>query len=113
MSGGRLPKQSESCSETSRVQCGEDRKEKEWTDCVQSDIRAFGITVDWKARSLKAEVWVETDTEGGQRFMAAWGKEEVDAARRIAGKRERQRNWESFYRTHTEAYHLAKHHSLA
>ena len=30
---------------------------------------------------LKAEVWVETVTEGGRRFMAAWRKEEVDAAR--------------------------------
>ena len=31
--------------------------------------------------TLKAEVWVETVTEGGRRFMAAWRKEEVDAAR--------------------------------
>ena len=46
-------------------------KEKEWTDCVQSDIRAFGITGDWKATALKAEVWVDTITEGGWRFMAA------------------------------------------
>ena len=33
------------------------------------------------ATALKAEVWVETVTEGGRRFMAAWRKEEVDAAR--------------------------------
>ena len=26
-------------------------------------------------------MWVETVTEGGPRFMAAWRKEEVDAAR--------------------------------
>ena len=45
-------------------------KEKEWTDCVQSDNRAFGIAGDWKATALKAEVWVETVTEGGRRFMA-------------------------------------------
>ena len=47
----------------------------------QSDIRAFGIAGDWKATALNAEVWVETVTEGGRRFMAAWRKEEVDAAR--------------------------------
>ena len=42
----------------------------------KSDIRAFGITGDWKATMLKAEVWVEAVTEGGRRFMAAWRKEE-------------------------------------
>ena len=47
---------------------------KEWTDCVQSDIRAFGIAGNWKATALKAEVWVETVAEGGRRFMAAWRK---------------------------------------
>ena len=31
-------------------------KEKERTDCVQSDIRAFSIAGDWKATALKAEV---------------------------------------------------------
>ena len=52
-------------------------KEKERTDCVQSDIQAFGIAVDWKATALKAEVWVETATEDGRRFLVAWRKEEV------------------------------------
>ena len=68
--------QSESHSETLRVPCGEDRgaKEKEWSDCVQSDIRAFGIVEDWKATALDTEVWYETVTEGGRRFMAAWSK---------------------------------------
>ena len=49
-------------------------KEKEWTDCVRSDIRAFGITGDWKDMSLKAEVGVVAAREGGRRFMAAWRK---------------------------------------
>ena len=31
-------------------------KEKEWTDCVPSDIRAFGIAGGWKATALKTEV---------------------------------------------------------
>ena len=43
----------------------------------------IGIAGDWKPRSLEAEVWVETVTEGGRKFMAAWSKEEVDAARSL------------------------------
>ena len=82
MSGGRLPKQMR------RRQGG---KEKEWTHCVQSDIRAFGIAGDWKATVFKAEVWVETVTEGGRRSMAAWRNEEVDAARHRQEKREATR----------------------
>ena len=34
------------------------------TDCVQSDIQAFGIAGEWKATALKAEVWIETVTGG-------------------------------------------------
>ena len=41
------------------VRRGQGGKEKERTDCVQSDIRVFGIAGDWKAMALKAEVWVE------------------------------------------------------
>ena len=65
-----------SCAKTLRVQSGEDGVggEKEWTDCVPSDILAFGIAGDWKATVSEAEVWVETVTEGGWRFMAAWRK---------------------------------------
>ena len=71
---------------------GRGGKEKEWTDCVQSDIQAFGITTgDWKPTALEAEVWVETVAEGERRFMAAWRKEEVDAARHHQEKREAAR----------------------
>ena len=49
------------------------------------------IAGDWKAMALNAEVWVETVTEGGRRFMAAWRKEEVDAARHRQEKREATR----------------------
>ena len=69
------------------VRRGRGGKEKEWTDCVQSDIQAFGIAGDWKATALKAEVWVETVAGGGWRFMAAWRKEEIDAARHRQKKR--------------------------
>ena len=54
-----------------RAQCGEDGVgRRKWTDCVQSDIRAFGIKGDWKATALKADIWVETVAEGGRRIMA-------------------------------------------
>ena len=52
---------------------------------------AFGTAGDWKATALKAEVWIETVTEGGRRFMAAWRKEELDAARHRQEKREAPR----------------------
>ena len=43
-------------------------------------VRTFGITEDWKATALKADVWIDTVTGDGRRFMAAWRKEEVEAA---------------------------------
>ena len=91
MSGGRLPKRIVFGNLEGAARRGQGRKEKEWTDCVQSDIRAFGITGDWKTTALEAEVWVETVTEGRRRFMAAWRKEEVYAARHRQEKREATR----------------------
>ena len=55
MSGGRPPKRIVFGNLELAVQRGRGGKEKEWTDYVQSDIRAFGITGDWKATALKAE----------------------------------------------------------
>ena len=72
MSGGRLPKRTMFGNLEGAVRRGRGGKEKEWTDCVQSDIRAFGITGDWETMAVKAEVWVEAVTEGGRRLMAAW-----------------------------------------
>ena len=43
---------------------------------------------DWKATALEVAVWVETVTEGGQRFMAAWREDESDAARHRQEERE-------------------------
>ena len=51
------------------MQCAEDGVGRR-----KSNIRAFGIAGDWEATALEAEVWVETVTEGGRRFMAAWSK---------------------------------------
>ena len=66
-----------------------------------SGIRAFGMTGDWKSMALKAEVWVEAVTEGGRRFIAAWGEEEEDAARHRQEKREATRLGK--LQSHTEA----------
>ena len=77
---------------------GRGGKEKEWTDCVQSDIRAFGITGDWKTMALKAEVWVEVSrrVDGG-----SWprGGKKRKTRPDIARRRKRQRDWESCNRT--------------
>ena len=95
MSGGRLPKRT--VSGNIGVQGGEDRvgrkKRVQWTD-VQSEFRAFGITGDWEVTALEARVWVETVTDGRRRFIAAWGREEVqystiDAARHHNEKKQR------------------------
>ena len=83
------------------VQRGRGGEEKEWTDCVQSNIRSFGVTGDWKAMALKAEVWVEAVTEGRRRFMAAWREVEEDAARHRQEKREATRLGKLL--SHTEA----------
>ena len=91
MSGGRLPKRTMFGNLEGAVRGGRGGKEKEWTDCVQSDIRAFGITGDWKTMALEAEVWVEAVTVGGRRFMAAWREEEEDAARHRQETREATR----------------------
>ena len=101
MRGGRLPKRIVFGNLEGAVRRGRGGKEKEWTDCVQSDIRAFGVIGDWKATALEAEVWVETVAEGGRRFMAAWRKEEVDTASHRQEKKEATRLGKLL--SHTEA----------
>ena len=94
MSSGRLSKRIVFGNLEGAVRRGRGRKEK-------NDIRAFGITGDWKATAFKAEVWVEAVTEGGRRFVAAWRKEEEDAARHRQDKREATRLGKLL--SHTEA----------
>ena len=91
MSGGRLLKRIVFGNLEGAVRRGRGGKEKEWDDCVQSDIRVFGIAGDWKGTTLEAEVWAETVMEGGRRFMAARRKEDVDAAGHRQEKREATR----------------------
>ena len=50
-------------------------KGEKWIYCVQSDVRAFGKTGDWKVTASGKGVWFETITEGGLRFKAGRGKE--------------------------------------
>ena len=66
---------------------------------------------DWKATASKAEVWVETVTEGGWSFMAAWKKEEIDAARHRQEKREATRLGNLL--SQTGEYNFAKPHPSA
>ena len=88
MSGGRLPKRIMFGNFADAMWRGRGRKKKQWTECVQSDVRAFGIAGDCKATA----VLVETVKEGWWRFMAAWRKEEKDAARLRQEKREATRD---------------------
>ena len=53
MSDGRLPERVVFGNLEGAVRRGRGGKEKEWTDYVQSDIRAFGIAGDWKVTALK------------------------------------------------------------
>ena len=46
MNGGRLPKRVVFGNLEGAVRRGRGGKEKGWANCVQSDIRAFGITGD-------------------------------------------------------------------
>ena len=58
MSGGRLPKRIVFRNLEGAVRRGRGGKEKEWIDCVQSYVRAFGISGDGKAMALGAGVGV-------------------------------------------------------
>ena len=104
LSGWRLPKQTICGTLENAVRRGRSGKEKEWSECVQSNVRAFGIAEDWKATALEAEVLVETVKEGGRRFMAARSKEEVDAVRHHQENREATRLGK--LSSHTEAWNL-------
>ena len=56
MSGERLSKRIVVRNFEGAVLRGRGGKEKEWTDCVRSDILIFSIVGEWKATALEAEV---------------------------------------------------------
>ena len=53
MSGGRLPKRIVFGNLEGAIRRGRGRKEKEYTDCVQSGIRAFGIAGGLESDGVK------------------------------------------------------------
>ena len=73
------------------VRIGLGRKEKEGPVTYRAYARAFGIAGDWKSTASEEKVRVETVTEGGRRFKAAWRNEGVDAVRHRQEKREETR----------------------
>ena len=81
MSDGWLPKRIVFGNLEGSLRRGRGGKKEGWIDCIQSAVRAFRIAGDWKAKVSDEDVWVETVTEGGRRFMATWRNEEVNAGR--------------------------------
>ena len=75
MSGGRLPNRIMFENLVDAVRRGRSRKEKKWTNCVQSDLRAFDIAGDCKVIALAGKVLVDTVTEGGRRLWPGGGKQ--------------------------------------
>ena len=86
MDGGKLPNRVMFGGMERPGQRGAGGKEKEWTDCVAEDVRAFGIGGDWKAAAL--ERGGRYSHRGGRRFMAGWRDEEESAAITRQRKRE-------------------------
>ena len=65
MSDRRLPKRMVLGSLEGAVPRGRGGNEKEWDNCVQSNIQAFGIAGRWEATALEEGVWTQAVTEGG------------------------------------------------
>ena len=57
---------------------GRGGKEKDWTDCLQSDTRGVGIVGEWKATAVEAEVG--RNDHGG--WAKVYGREEEVRSRR-------------------------------
>ena len=77
----------------------------------EQDWRPCPVDPYWNTTASKAEVWVEKVAEGGRRFMAAWRKKEVGAARHGQEKREATRLVNLL--SHTGVLNYAKPHLLA
>ena len=84
MSGGRLPKRIMFGNLEGVVRRGQGGKEKEWTDCVQSEIRAFGITGNWETMAVKAEVHGRVEARKGRRGQTSPGEERGNETGKVA-----------------------------
>ena len=84
MSGERLPKRIVFGNLEGAVRRGRGGKEKEWTNCVQSDLRAFRITGDWKVTTLEARRGLRRSLRVGGGSWPRGGKSytRLDIARR-------------------------------
>ena len=59
---------------------GRGGKEKDRVDCVERDVRAFGISGHWKALSLQEDEWYNTVVDGGRRFKDTWRRKGEQAS---------------------------------
>ena len=102
---GRLPKRLMDGKLVGREDPGKGRPEQNWMDCLKDDFQAFGATdgstvdnrltfgVDRAVWTLAAKMddgapWHKGVLQGAEKFMASWHKEEEEASRRRATKRD-------------------------
>ena len=102
---GRLPKRLMDGKLVGGEDPGKGRPEKNWMDCLKDDFQAFGATdgstvdsrltfgVDRAVWTLAAKMddgapWYKGVLQGAEKSMTSWHKEEEEASRRRATKRD-------------------------
>ena len=102
---GRLPKRLMDGKLVGGEDPGKGRPEQNWMDCLKDDFQAFGATdgstvdnrltfgVDRAVWTLAAKMddgapWHKGVLQGAEKFMTSWHKEEEEASRRRATKRD-------------------------
>ena len=102
---GRLPKRLMDGKLVGGEDPGKGRPEQNWMDCLKDEFQAFGATdgstvdnrltfgVDRAVWTLAAKMddgapWHKGVLQGAEKFMASWHKEEEEASRRHATKRD-------------------------
>ena len=102
---GRLPKRLMDGKLVGGEDPGKGRPEQNWMDCLKDDFQTFGATdgstvdnrltfrVDRAVWTLAAKMddgapWHKRVLQGAEKFMASWRKEEEEASRRRATKRD-------------------------
>lgn len=54
-------------------------QEKQWTMCIINDLKAIGITTDWKKADKNGGRWCGTVKDGAEAFMAEKRETEIVA----------------------------------
>ena len=102
---GRLPKRLMDGKLVGGEDPGKGRPEQNWMDCLKDDFQAFGAIdgstvdnrltfgVDRAVWTLAAKMddgapWHKGVLQGAEKFMTSWHKEEEEASRRRATKRD-------------------------